>query len=33
MLYVDFDNKAALNLYESLGFAQSGINVLYKLKA
>jgi mycothiol synthase len=33
MLYVDFDNKAALNLYESLGFAQSGVNVLYKLKA
>jgi mycothiol synthase len=33
MLYVDFDNKAALNLYESLGFIQSGMDILYKLKA
>ena len=33
MLYVDFDNKAALNLYESLGFNQSGMDILYKLKA
>jgi len=33
MLYVDFENKAALNLYESLGFNQSGMDILYKLKA
>jgi mycothiol synthase len=33
MLYVDFDNKAALNLYQSLGFNQSGMDILYKLKA
>jgi len=33
MLYVDFDNKAALNLYKSLGFTQSGMDILYKLKA
>jgi mycothiol synthase len=33
MLYVDFDNKAALNLYKSLGFNQSGMDILYKLKA
>jgi mycothiol synthase len=33
MLYVDFDNKAALNLYQSLGFTQSGMDILYKLKA
>jgi mycothiol synthase len=32
MLYVDFDNKAALNLYKSLGFTQSGMDILYKLK-
>jgi mycothiol synthase len=32
MLYVDFDNKAALNLYQSLGFTQSGMDILYKLK-
>jgi mycothiol synthase len=33
MLYVDFDNKAALNLYQSLGFNQSGMDILYKLEA
>jgi mycothiol synthase len=33
MLYVDFDNKKALNLYQSLGFTQSGMDILYKLKA
>jgi mycothiol synthase len=33
MLYVDFDNKAALNLYQSLGFNQFGMDILYKLKA
>jgi mycothiol synthase len=33
MLYVDFDNKKALNLYQSLGFNQSGMDILYKLKA
>jgi mycothiol synthase len=33
MLYVDFDNKAALNLYQSLGFTQSGMDILYRLKA
>ena len=33
MLYVDFDNKAALNLYQSLGFTQSGMDILYKLTA
>jgi len=33
MLYVDFDNKAALNLYQSLGFNQSGMDILYELKA
>jgi mycothiol synthase len=33
MLYVDFDNKAALNLYQSLGFTQSGMDILYKLKS
>jgi len=33
MLYVDFDNKTALSLYQSLGFTQSGIDILYKLKA
>jgi mycothiol synthase len=32
MLYVDFDNKAALNLYQSLGFTKSGMDILYKLK-
>lgn len=33
MLYVDFDNKAALNLYNSLGFNLSSKDVLYRLKA
>ena len=33
MLYVDFDNKAALNLYNSLGFKLSSKNILYRLKA
>jgi mycothiol synthase len=33
MLYVDFDNKTALHLYQSLGFIQSGMDILYKLKA
>jgi len=33
MLYVNFDNKVALNLYESLGFTKSGMDILYKLKA
>jgi len=32
MLYVDFDNKAALNLYQSLGFTQSSMDILYRLK-
>jgi mycothiol synthase len=31
MLYVDFDNKAALNLYGSLGFKLSSKDVLYRL--
>ena len=30
MLYVDFDNKPASNLYQSLGFTQSGMDILYK---
>jgi len=33
MLYVDLDNKAALNLYQSLGFTKSGMDILYRLKA
>ena len=33
MLYVDFDNKAALNLYNTLGFELSSKDVLYRLKA
>jgi mycothiol synthase len=33
MLYVDFDNKKALNLYQRFGFSQSGMDILYKLKA
>ena len=32
MLYVDFDNKAALNLYQSLGFVKSGKDTLYRIK-
>jgi mycothiol synthase len=31
MLYVDFDNKAALNLYGSLGFKLSSKDILYRL--
>jgi len=33
MLYVDFDNKAALSLYDSLGFKLSSKDVLYRIKA
>jgi mycothiol synthase len=33
MLYVDFDNKAAVNLYDSLGFKLSSKDILYRLKA
>jgi mycothiol synthase len=33
MLYVDFYNKVALNLYDSLGFKLSSKDVLYRLKA
>ena len=31
MLYVDFDNKAALHLYDSLGFKLSSKDILYRL--
>jgi mycothiol synthase len=31
MLYVDFDNKVALNLYDSLGFKLSSKDILYRL--
>jgi mycothiol synthase len=33
MLYVDFDNSRALKLYHSLGFTQSGRDILYRLKS
>ena len=33
ILYVDFDNKAALNLYDSLGFKSSSKDVLYRLNS
>ena len=33
MLYVDEENKKAVNLYKSLGFVESGKDVLYKLKS
>ena len=33
MLYVDEDNQAAFNLYKSLGFLESGEDVMYKLKS
>jgi mycothiol synthase len=33
MLYVDFDNAKALKLYNSLGFTESGKDILYRLKA
>jgi mycothiol synthase len=32
MLYVDFDNTRALKLYRSLGFTESGKDILYSLK-
>ena len=33
MLYVDEDNQIAVNLYKSLGFLESGKDVMYKLKS
>jgi len=33
MLYVDFDNTRALKLYNSLGFTESGKDILYILKS
>jgi mycothiol synthase len=33
MLYVDEENKKAVNLYKSLSFVESGKDVLYKLKS
>jgi mycothiol synthase len=33
MLYVDEENKKAVNLYKSLGFVASGKDVMYKLKS
>jgi len=33
MLYVDEDNRTAFNLYRSLGFLESGKDVMYKLKS
>jgi len=33
MLYVDFDNTRALKLYKSLGFTESGKDILYRLKS
>ena len=33
MLYVDKNNQVAFNLYKSLGFVESGRDVLYKLKS
>jgi mycothiol synthase len=32
MLYVDSDNEMALNLYKSLGFAQSSQDVMYRVR-
>jgi len=33
MLYVDEENKKAVNLYKSLGFVESGKDVMYRLKS
>jgi mycothiol synthase len=33
MLYVDFDNTRAVKLYKSLGFTESGKDILYRLKS
>ena len=33
MLYVDEDNQAAFSLYKSLGFLESGKDVMYKIKS
>ena len=33
MLYVDEDNQQAFNLYKSLGFVESGKDVMYKLQS
>jgi mycothiol synthase len=33
ILYVDFDNTRALKLYNSLGFTESGKDILYRLKS
>lgn len=33
ILYVDEENTAALNLYKSIGFVQSGKDILFKLKS
>jgi mycothiol synthase len=33
MLYVDFDNTRALKLYKSLGFTESGKDILYRIKS
>ena len=33
MLYVDFDNTRALKIYKSLGFTESGKDILYRLKS
>jgi mycothiol synthase len=32
MLYVDFDNKAALNLYGSLGFVTTNRDIIYRIR-
>jgi mycothiol synthase len=33
MLYVGVENKAALNLYTSLGFSDFGSDVMYRVKS